>query len=228
MSFSDIVLTVMGVGLILAGGVLFITGKQAGGKNKIEAFSIKMDVSNPSLVLIVFGILLLLAPRIMPESGNKQKLADSSDINTNNSTSAEKFNNDIAEPIKKQDVYAVKNSSLKVALPPAIEGNYQLASYIEDGEAITAEGQLIISAARNGRYSFTGNLQAYVDWNNAVSYRYDGVLAFRSGKWFLKINSATDPEWFDRGEVSMTLVHDGNSIAMKYYYGGNIFVEWKR
>jgi len=227
MSFSDIVLTVVGIALILVGGILFITGKQAGGKNKIEAFSIKMDVSNPSLVLIVFGILLLLAPRIMPESGNDKNFIDALDVNTNKTIPAEKVNNDTVATISKPDPSIVK-PSLRVVLPPAIKGNYQLTSYIEDGETINAEGQLLISAARNGLYSFTGSLQAYVDWNDTVSYQYEGYLAFRGEKWFLKIDSATDPEWFDRGEVSMTLVNDGNSLAMKYYYGENIFVVWER
>ena len=61
-------LVVMGVGglLITAGCVLFVTGKVAGSDNQIKAFGIKMDVNNPSLLLLAAGIGLLLVPRLLP------------------------------------------------------------------------------------------------------------------------------------------------------------------
>ncbi|MGD2064276.1 MAG: hypothetical protein PVF51_11935, partial [Nitrospirota bacterium] len=60
MELFDLVVMIVG-GLLIAGGcMLFVTGKVAGSNNKIEAFGIKMDVSNPSLILLAAGIGLLL------------------------------------------------------------------------------------------------------------------------------------------------------------------------
>lgn len=66
----DLLLTVVGVALIVIGVGVFLLGKSKAGKddhsNVFEAFGIKLDVANPSVLLIMFGVVLMLAPRFVP------------------------------------------------------------------------------------------------------------------------------------------------------------------
>jgi len=68
----DSVLFWSGLGLLLVGLFVFLTGKSAAdGKKKnnyrFEAFGIKVDVNNPSLVLIILGGVMMLAPIMMQQ-----------------------------------------------------------------------------------------------------------------------------------------------------------------
>ncbi len=68
----DSVLFWSGLGLLLVGLFVFLTGKStADGKkknnNRFEAFGIKVDVNNPSLVLIILGGVMMLAPIMMQQ-----------------------------------------------------------------------------------------------------------------------------------------------------------------
>lgn len=66
MSPFDLVLIVVGALLTLVGVYLFASGKMADRASKVEAFGIKLDVTNPSLILVFVGVGLMLAPRLMP------------------------------------------------------------------------------------------------------------------------------------------------------------------
>ena len=76
MDSFDLILIITGALLILVGLGLFIFGKKEGNKNYLEGFGIKLDVSNPSIILIVAGVGLLLAPRLLP--ANKPAMGDTS------------------------------------------------------------------------------------------------------------------------------------------------------
>lgn len=67
MSPFDLVLMIIGALLTLVGVYLFASGKMTDKASKVEAFGIKLDVTNPSLILILAGVGLMLAPRILPE-----------------------------------------------------------------------------------------------------------------------------------------------------------------
>jgi hypothetical protein len=67
----DMLLTIAGLVLMVIGVAVFLLGKSrvaAGDErsNIFEAFGIKLDVSNPSILLIMFGVVLMLAPRFVP------------------------------------------------------------------------------------------------------------------------------------------------------------------
>jgi len=69
METFDLIIVLLGVALIIIGLVLFIAGKQDSEKNnQVEGFGIKLNVSNPSIILIVLGIGLVVFPRLMPSS----------------------------------------------------------------------------------------------------------------------------------------------------------------
>lgn len=67
MSPFDLVLMGVGAMLTLVGVYLFASGKMTDKASKVEAFGIKLDVTNPSLILILAGVGLMLAPRLLPE-----------------------------------------------------------------------------------------------------------------------------------------------------------------
>ena len=66
----DMLLTIVGIALIVIGVGVFLLGKSkaaSGDRSNIfEAFGIKLDVANPSVLLIMFGVVLMLAPRFVP------------------------------------------------------------------------------------------------------------------------------------------------------------------
>lgn len=66
----DSVLTLLGAVLIAFGLFLIIANRgkarAEGSSNKVEAFGIKIDVSNPSVLLILLGVGLVLVPRFYP------------------------------------------------------------------------------------------------------------------------------------------------------------------
>ncbi|RLJ17466.1 hypothetical protein DJ031_14175 [bacterium endosymbiont of Escarpia laminata] len=68
----DTLLFWAGLGLLIVGLFIFVTGKSASKEeksqsNRFEAFGIKIDVNNPSLILIILGVVMMLAPRILPQ-----------------------------------------------------------------------------------------------------------------------------------------------------------------
>lgn len=233
MSHSDIVLTIVGILLIIAGLVFFISGKLAGSQNKVEAFGIKMDVNNPSLVLVIFGVLLLLAPRLMPEKENGDLAISPSQSNnsageqvtTTNSkaTTADK----ITAPKSPQNIPAPHKPAITHSPFPSLPGTYQLLSYQEDGVPINANGQLSITNFQNNVFPFAANLEVYSVYGERLIFQYKGHFSNKAGQWFLKINSANDPEWVDLGEVKMMMLLDGNFIGMHYYYDGDIATIWQ-
>ena len=65
----DSVLTILGMVLIAFGLYIFLVGKQRredAPSNKLEGFGISIDVANPSVLLIVLGVGLVLVPRFFP------------------------------------------------------------------------------------------------------------------------------------------------------------------
>ncbi len=73
-------LTGTGTLLVVTGVVLVLIGRRReaseAGQNRFDAFGIKIDVSNPSILLVMFGVVLLLAPRVLPVSGAPERSAE--------------------------------------------------------------------------------------------------------------------------------------------------------
>ena len=70
-----------GLGLLCVGLFVFLTGKKASDEtkkesNRFEAFGIKIDVNNPSLILIMLGVVMMLAPKFMPQEVKQAAQAD--------------------------------------------------------------------------------------------------------------------------------------------------------
>jgi len=67
----DAVITILGVVLIAFGLYNFLTGKgrrEDAPSNKLEGFGVSIDVANPSVLLIILGVGLVLVPRFFPDA----------------------------------------------------------------------------------------------------------------------------------------------------------------
>lgn len=72
----DSVLVLAGVVLVLTGLVMFIRSKTVSAASSVEAFGIKLNVTHPSLILVLAGVGLMLAPRLLPDqNGDKPEPA---------------------------------------------------------------------------------------------------------------------------------------------------------
>lgn len=62
----DSLLVIAGLVLVVAGLVMFIYSKTSTQASSVEAFGIKLNVTHPSLILVLAGVGLMLAPRLLP------------------------------------------------------------------------------------------------------------------------------------------------------------------
>ncbi|MDP2031388.1 MAG: hypothetical protein Q8K12_17275 [Thiobacillus sp.] len=67
----DSVLVIAGLALVVTGLVMFISSKSSSDASSVEAFGIKLNVTHPSLILVLAGVGLMLAPRLLPELPGK-------------------------------------------------------------------------------------------------------------------------------------------------------------
>lgn len=62
----DTLLMLAGLVLVATGLVMFIYSKTSTQASSVEAFGIKLNVTHPSLILVLAGVGLMLAPRLLP------------------------------------------------------------------------------------------------------------------------------------------------------------------
>lgn len=67
----DSLLVIAGLALVVTGIVMFIRSKSSTDASSVEAFGIKLNVTHPSLILVLAGVGLMLAPRLLPEQPDK-------------------------------------------------------------------------------------------------------------------------------------------------------------
>ena len=72
----DGLLVIAGLVLVITGIVMFIRSKSSTDPSSVEAFGIKLNVTHPSLILVLAGTGLMLAPRLLPELPEKPALPE--------------------------------------------------------------------------------------------------------------------------------------------------------
>lgn len=68
----DTLLVIAGLVLVVTGLVMFIYSKTSTQASSVEAFGIKLNVTHPSLILVLAGVGLMLAPRLLPGLPGKE------------------------------------------------------------------------------------------------------------------------------------------------------------
>jgi hypothetical protein len=218
--------------------MLFVTGKVAGSNNKIEAFGIKMDVSNPSLILLAAGIGLLLVPRLLPADRKTQGPAPPAVA-----TVAPTGQAPVAAPAVQEVPAAVPQPVTPpvAAVPqpapaapeapamPSLGGNYLLDTFMENGVYTNYDAFLTISPTAKNRYAWYSAFQVFNQFGGVATLEYQGEIIQRGGAWAMSITASNDPNWYGPGEIPLGLKSDGDTLELRYRYGGSrIAAVWER
>lgn len=230
MSIIDIIFMFFGALLIFAGLYLFVSGKKDTSNNHVEGFGIKLNVSNPSIILILSGIGLLVLPRFMPEDNIKAtptNLVSQPNVEVGDSNNQKSLNN------KKE---------ISEASPPKIEQNtvffpknsWQLNSYQENGV------EFIVPLQVNATMTFSNRSATQIHWTtnvfvldmngNVSNNSYNGRITFRSNGYTISFLGSTasvfEPELYIPLELK---IEDGGILHMSYISrSGEAISHWRQ
>lgn len=226
METFDYIIIGLGFSLIAIGLILFISGKRDSQKNnQVEGFGIKLNVSNPSIILIVFGIGLVLFPRLMPNNSEQQKQI--SEINGNNNVAVENIDpNPVKTPQKTID-QSIQNSN--VFFP---KGTWYLTQYQENGVDLSGnvQGNINFNQTDNSTLSWRANMTAVDAWGNQLNYYYSGLINALPGGYNLDTQNSNDPA-FNRSQPSLLVLKldNPNSLHMEYFFNGSaLILHWRQ
>ncbi len=253
MELFDYIIMAVGSSLIIIGLFLFISGKKESAKgNQLEGFGIKLNVSNPSILLIVFGIGLLLVPRLLPNPPVESATAPSPSITVSPITEppaqaqpqaqpqaqaqvqpqaqpqAESASAGlIAQPVEQAEVVPVYSPPPSVFLPAGV---WQLSGYEENGmdysgnaqASINFVGQSPTNTAWAANYVFADVL------GNVSNYQYQGLISGNGSAYNMAITASNDPDFFAQGAIPLDLfLEDGGVLHMEYVYNGtSLILHW--
>lgn len=227
----DAIVVFIGVALIIAGVALFITGKVVSQNNQIEAFGIKVNFNNPSFMLLVAGIGMVLVPRLLPDPHRIAELPPpAAGIPAEPSVSqANALQSPLSEP-EPQTRPAVQGDRLpEPSSASSIAGTYELLSYSVNNIPQIAEGMMRVEQGNGQQYQWHTQFDSYDFYGNYMNYVYNGALDFHNGTWLLDVNSSNDPTWFDAGSVATQLMQEGDYMGLSYLYNGNyINAVWEK
>lgn len=207
MSVIDIIFVIFGALLILAGLYLFILNKKDASSNHVEGFGIKLNVSNPSIILILSGVGLLVLPRFMPE----QKIEPA--------------------PHSKPVPQPVINHGETVFFP---ENNWQLNSYQENGVDYSVPYQVNASITFTNRSAnkthWATNVFVLDMSGNVINNSYTGDITFDNNAYTISFISGTEPGYQAEFNLPLDLkMENGNILHMSYRSRvGEQIVHWQR
>jgi hypothetical protein len=230
MSILDIIFMFFGALLIFAGLYLFVSGKKDTSSNHVEGFGIKLNVSNPSIILILSGIGLLVLPRFMPESSPKV-------------TPSEPTPQPYVEPkaLKKPTLVEDIKEVIEPAQPPVEqnvaffpENNWQLSSYQENGMEFIVPVQVNATMAFSNRSSNQTNWATNVfvlDMNgNIINNRYHGKISFINNAYEISFLGSTAPVFEPEYNIPLELkIENGGILHMRFTSrSGEQIVHWQQ
>jgi len=239
MDAFDYVIMIAGGTLILVGLYLYMSGKKdEGSSNNLEGFGIKLNVSNPSILLIVVGVLLLLVPRFFPKTSLPiSNLPPTSHIAEPGIVQPE------FEPKQDPDPPQIKEES---PLQPSVQqkqaapvkraflpsGAWQLRSYSENGIDLSANlsGTMSFTTQSPQVVSWSSSFVSMDMWGNRYNYNYQGLTSSKGNAYTLSITDSNDPSFFRQAPVPLELLlEDGGVLHMRYRYQGNeILLHWQQ
>lgn len=225
MDMLDLFIIALGVALVTVGLYLFISGKQGDGSrnSNVEGFGIKINVSNPSIILIVIGIGLILVPKFLPNDKKPDNPADSNVGLPTNITNDDNTN----QPVSGLPVPNNAPQQTSVYLP---NGNWYLANYQENGidvsMAVTAN--ISFSMANSTTINWRGDFAVSDFWGNISQYYYVGVTEYRNNGYQMSITSTNDPSIGGQIQMPLIMQLDNNGqLHLEYTLGQNhIITHW--
>lgn len=236
MSVTDIVFMVFGALLIFAGLYLFISGKKDTSSNHVEGFGIKLNVSNPSIILILSGVGLLVLPRFMPEGNTPSPQAEVNNNKTDNTKIDKSLVNDDST-INKQSPTIEKNIVAKPKTqdvpPPTIaqknvffpEYTWQLNSYQENGIDYNVPYQVNATMTLSNRTALKTHWATNVWVLNAngdvVSANYNGIIEFKNNSYFISFLGGSIPSFEQELDIPLEMKMEGGGILHFSYVSKN-------
>ena len=234
MESFDYIIIGLGIALIVIGLFLFISGKRESEKSsQVEGFGIKLNVSNPSIILIVFGIGLVLFPRLMPNNAPSENVSNIPPVwvkDDNSGPDAEDLipNND-GQDNRRQDNVVQNNvpSTPNVFFP---QGMWYMTQYQESGIDLTnnIQGNIRFNQRNNSAQDWYAEMVAVDGWGNVLNYNYAGIINASSGGYSIETTNSNDPTFSRQQASQLTMKMDNaNSLHMEYIFNGTpIIIHW--
>lgn len=207
MSIIDIIFVIFGALLILAGLYLFISNKKDASSNHVEGFGIKLNVSNPSIILILSGVGLLVLPRFMPDNNVKQATVG---------------------VVSQPEVQA--NTSKAVFFP---ENTWQLNSYQENGMDFSVPYQvnatITFSKQSTNKTHWATNVFVLDMNGNVINNNYTGDITYTNNAYTISFITGTEPGYQPEFNLPLDLkMENGGILHMSYRSrAGEQIVHWR-
>ena len=229
MDIFDYVIMTVGGALTIIGLILFVLGKKEGGSNNVEGFGIKLNVSNPSIILIVFGVGLLLVPRLLPNN----RLQNEFEPGPRYEQPAK--NDEVFVPAKEPERQQQVEDYIS-PVPPSVffpTGIWHLTSYSEAGQDLSNNISGTINFTRQSAQSvgWVSNFNVNDEWGNYVgNYQYKGTISSDGNYYSMLVVSSTDPNFIRQGAIALELLaENGGVLHMRYLYlGSEILVHFRQ
>jgi hypothetical protein len=232
-TFDYVIMTVGGV-LTVIGLILFVAGKKDGsGHNNVEGFGIKLNVSNPSIILIVFGVGLLLVPRLLPNN----RLIKEFDPGTRyDQTNKNEQVFDLPEEDEQQLEDYISPLPTPTPVPVSIffpTGMWHLISYSESGQDLSnnVNGTINFTPQSAQSVGWVSNFNVNDEWGNFIgNYQYQGSISSDGNYYNMLLLSSNDPNFIRQGAIALELMsEDGGVLHMRYVYqGAEILLHWRQ
>lgn len=220
----DYIVIGLGIALIAIGLFLFISGKRESEKSsQVEGFGIKLNVSNPSIILIVFGIGLVLFPRLMPNHVPSEDLQNIQPVWVDDDKSVPEPKVDKPNDDRQVNVPAPAN----VFFP---QGMWYLTQYQENGVDLTnnIQGNIRFNKRNANAHNWYAEMAAVDGWGNVLNYTYTGVINALPGGYTIDTTNSNDPTFSRQQPSQLTMKMDSpNSLHMEYTFNGSsIIIHW--
>jgi hypothetical protein len=231
MSIIDIVFMFFGALLIIVGLYLFVSGKKGISSNHVEGFGIKLNVSNPSIILILSGIGLLVLPRFMPDNN----------IKASPTNLVSKPNVEVGDS-KIQKSFSTKKETSETSLPAKIEqntiyfpkNNWQLYSYQENGVEynvpLQVNATMTFSNRSTDKVHWTTNVFVLDVNGNISNNSYNGMITFIDNGYTISFLGSTTPAFESELYIPLELkIENGGILHMRYISrNGEVIVHWQQ
>lgn len=242
MDVLDIIIMLIGAVLLVTGLALFVSGKRSEhSQSNVEGFGVKINISNPSVLLIVFGIGLILLPRFLPNQSQHipMETAASAPIGRGDSPGQQPVIKDTPKPIPQPQpksnaaaqpadnvVTEAAPSQPAVTSPSAFfpTGTWQLDDYEENGINLSGNivGNINFQQQNQSATSWQANYQLTDIWGYVSNIYYNGTIVANGNRYTLQVLQSNDPNFMGQSTANLDMrMEAGNRLHMEYVLNGS-------
>lgn len=229
MDSFDYFLIALGIILIVIGLFLFVAGKTDSKiANQVEGFGIKINVSNPSVLLIVMGVGLVLIPRLLPSDASTASQPEATNnphqnqVTTNNPVNIQQQEPESVVSIQPEQTETLSQQPIQRKFFP--EGNWVLAQYEENGIDLSymIAGNATFSKRSHDKQSWQFQMQSVDMWGNPLFYNYQGNITATSSGYLIETETSNDPAFIRQAPVNLVMKMDPSGLLhIEYVFNGS-------